>query len=98
MKKQTLLVALTIIMMACQPKKEKTTEFALDYTTADMTLAEPAACSPPPVRTTVKFVPPVIKDDAIALMVPKSEEFELAHQKNRRTAFKVIQEAALKGK
>jgi hypothetical protein len=65
MKKQTLLVALTIIMMACQPKKEKTTEFALDYTTTAMTLAEPAACSAPPVRTTVKFVPPVIKDDVI---------------------------------
>lgn len=41
---------------------------------------------------------PLIKDDAIALMVPKSEEFELAHQKNRRTAFKVIKEGVLKVK
>ena len=65
MKKQTLLVALTIIMIACQPKKEMETEVALDYTTSDITFSEPAACSPPPIRETVKFVPPVIKDDVV---------------------------------
>lgn len=35
---------------------------------------------------------PLIKQDAIDQMVPKSEEFEAAHQKNRRTAFKVVGE------
>jgi hypothetical protein len=28
-------------------------------------------------------------------MVPKSEEFEAAHQKNRRTAFRVIGESKI---
>lgn len=41
---------------------------------------------------------PLIKDDEIAKMIPKSEEFEEAHQKNRRTAFKILKEADLKGK
>ncbi len=39
---------------------------------------------------------PLISDEEIAKMVPKSPEFEAAHQKNRRTAFKVIGESALK--
>ena len=39
---------------------------------------------------------PVIPEAEINKMVPKSEEFEAAHQKNRRTAFKVIGESALK--
>lgn len=39
---------------------------------------------------------PLITDDEIAKFVPKSEEFEAAHQKNRRTSFKVIGESALK--
>ncbi len=39
---------------------------------------------------------PLISDEEIAKMVPKSEEFEAAHQKNRRTAFKVTGETALK--
>ena len=38
---------------------------------------------------------PLISDDQIAVMVPKSEEFEAAHQKNRRTAFRVMQETTL---
>lgn len=38
---------------------------------------------------------PLISDEQIATMVPKSEEFEAAHQKNRRTAFRVIQEGTL---
>lgn len=38
---------------------------------------------------------PVIKQDAIDKMVPKSEEFEAAHQKNRRTAFKVVGESEI---
>ncbi len=38
---------------------------------------------------------PLISDDRIATMVPKSEEFEAAHQKNRRTAFRVMQESTL---
>ncbi len=35
---------------------------------------------------------PIIPEAEIAKMVPKSEEFETAHQKNRRTAFRVIGE------
>lgn len=38
---------------------------------------------------------PLVSDDEIAKMVPKSEEFEAAHQKNRRTAFRVLKEGAL---
>lgn len=41
---------------------------------------------------------PLIKDEEIAKMVPKSDEFEEAHQKNRRTAFKILKEADLKAK
>lgn len=39
---------------------------------------------------------PIIPEAEINKMVPKSEEFEAAHQKNRRTAFKVIGESSLK--
>ncbi|MBP7807990.1 MAG: OmpA family protein [Bacteroidia bacterium] len=39
---------------------------------------------------------PIIPEAEINKMVPKSEEFEAAHQKNRRTAFKVIGESTLK--
>lgn len=39
---------------------------------------------------------PIISDEEIAKLVPKSPEFEAAHQKNRRTAFRVIGESALK--
>lgn len=35
---------------------------------------------------------PIIPEAEINKMVPKSEEFETAHQKNRRTAFRVIGE------
>lgn len=38
---------------------------------------------------------PLISDAQIAKMVPKSPEFEAAHQKNRRTAFRVMQESTL---
>jgi OOP family OmpA-OmpF porin len=38
---------------------------------------------------------PLISDEQIATMVPKSPEFEAAHQKNRRTAFRVIKEGVL---
>ena len=31
----------------------------------DLSMSEPLACAPPPVRETVKFVPPVIKDDVV---------------------------------
>jgi outer membrane protein OmpA-like peptidoglycan-associated protein/Tol biopolymer transport system component len=36
---------------------------------------------------------PIILEEEINKMVPKSEEFEIAHQKNRRTAFRVIGES-----
>ncbi len=38
---------------------------------------------------------PLISDEEISKMIPKSEEFEMAHQKNRRTAFRVIKEGVL---
>ena len=38
---------------------------------------------------------PLISDEEIAKLVPKSPEFEAAHQKNRRTAFRVMQESTL---
>lgn len=38
---------------------------------------------------------PLISDEVIANMVPKSPEFEAAHQKNRRTAFRVMLETTL---
>ncbi len=38
---------------------------------------------------------PIIPEAEINLMVPKSPEWEAAHQKNRRTAFKVIGEATI---
>jgi OOP family OmpA-OmpF porin len=41
---------------------------------------------------------PLIPDSEIDKMVPKSDEFEEAHQKNRRTAFKILKEADLKSK
>ena len=39
---------------------------------------------------------PLISDEEIAKLVPKSPEFEAAHQKNRRTSFKVTGESALR--
>jgi outer membrane protein OmpA-like peptidoglycan-associated protein len=38
---------------------------------------------------------PIIPESEINKMVPKSEEFEAAHQKNRRTAFRVIGESKI---
>jgi outer membrane protein OmpA-like peptidoglycan-associated protein len=38
---------------------------------------------------------PIIPQSAIDKMIPKSEEFEAAHQKNRRTAFRVIGESKI---
>ena len=38
---------------------------------------------------------PIIPEEEINKMVPKSEEFELAHQKNRRTAFRVVGESKI---
>ena len=38
---------------------------------------------------------PIIQQSEIDKMVPKSEEFEAAHQKNRRTAFRVVGESKI---
>lgn len=38
---------------------------------------------------------PLVSDEEIAKFVPKSPEFEAAHQKNRRTAFRVMKESTL---
>lgn len=66
MKTKTLIVTVAMLLMACHPKNEIKTEPTLDYTTADISYNDAApACAPPPIRETIKFVPPVIKDDAI---------------------------------
>jgi outer membrane protein OmpA-like peptidoglycan-associated protein/tetratricopeptide (TPR) repeat protein len=39
---------------------------------------------------------PLIKDEEIKKMKPKSEEWEAAHQKNRRTALRVVGESEIK--
>ncbi|MBS1636554.1 MAG: OmpA family protein [Bacteroidetes bacterium] len=41
---------------------------------------------------------PLVSDEEIAKLEPKSDAFEAAHQKNRRTAFRVISEGKLGGK
>lgn len=41
---------------------------------------------------------PLVSDEEIAKFTPKSEEWEAAHQKNRRTAFKVLKEEDLRKK
>lgn len=66
MKNQMMLLAFAMLLLACQPKKEDATEIELRSAISDLTLAESLpACSPAPIHSTVKFVPPVIKDDAV---------------------------------
>lgn len=72
MKTKSLLVAVAMLMLACQPKNETKKEVTLDYTTSDITYSEPAPGSPPPACETVKFLPPVIKDDAVDQNAPSS--------------------------
>lgn len=72
MKNKTLLVAFAIIMIACQPKNETEIENTLSTALMDLSLPAPPACSPPPIHTTVKFVPPVIKDDAVEQNAPSA--------------------------
>lgn len=73
MKTKILLVAFAIIIMACQPKNEELSEIELNASCLDLSLSEPAACAPSPaVHTTVKFVPPVIKDDAVEQNAPSA--------------------------
>lgn len=64
-------MAFAIIMIACQPKNETEIENTLSAALMDLSFAPPA-CSTPPVHTTVKFVPPVIEDDAVKQNVPSS--------------------------
>jgi hypothetical protein len=83
MKTKSLLVATTMLLLACQPKKE--TEINLEYTSAmsDISLSEPAPCSPPPVHENVKFSPPVIKDDAVE-ETTESKATQNALSKNKK--------------
>lgn len=62
MKTKSLLAAMAILMLACQPKKEELTELQLSSAMMDLSLP---ACAMPPVRETVNFTPPVIKDDVV---------------------------------
>lgn len=66
MKTQSLFVAVAMLMLACQPKPITEDELSLEYSSAllDVSMSAPA-CASPPNRETVKFVPPVIKDDAV---------------------------------
>jgi len=67
MKTKTLLVTVAMLMLACQSKKENDTanDNNYDISTMDLSMPAPPACAAPPIHTTVKFVPPVIKDDAV---------------------------------
>ncbi len=67
MKTKSLFITIAVLMLACQSKKDiDQTNDNFDTTIMDLSLAEALpACSPPPVHTTVKFVPPVIKDNAM---------------------------------
>ncbi|MES2762600.1 MAG: DUF4349 domain-containing protein [Bacteroidota bacterium] len=63
MKTKCLLAAMAIILLACQPTKEKEELTEIQYSSAlDIS---PPACAAPPNLETVKFLPPVIKDDAV---------------------------------
>ena len=84
MKTHTLFLAIAMLLAACQPKKENNAEeeIAIDLSPALMELSEPAACSAPPVLETVKFSPPVIKDDAVETDVFNSgTNFPQKHKK-----------------
>lgn len=67
MKTKIAIIAIVIFLQACQSKKDndETNIAAFDMTTLDLSMPESPACAaPPPVLETVKFAPPVIKDDA----------------------------------
>ena len=69
MKTKCLLVTVAMLVLACQPKKETNADsdtlIDLSTTNLDLSMADaPPACAAPPVHETVKFVPPIIKDDA----------------------------------
>jgi hypothetical protein len=64
MKTKSILVAVALLVLACQPKKEKGIDQEIEFI-SNINLSPPAACSPPPVLETVKFEPPVIKDDVV---------------------------------
>ncbi len=65
MKTKSLLVAVALLLLACQPKKETESEMVFECNTLDLRDSEPACAMPAPINETVKFVPPVIKDDAV---------------------------------
>lgn len=68
MKTKSIIVALAMLVLACQPKKEKgiDKETDMEYISAIDLSPPPASSSPPPsVLETVKFEPPVIKDDVV---------------------------------
>lgn len=63
MKTKSLLVAVAMILLACQPKKESLIENELSCATLDLCMPPPASSAP--IMETVKFVPPNINDDAV---------------------------------
>ena len=64
MKTKSLLVAIAMLLLACQPKKESLIENKISSAISDYSSESTPACASPPVLETVKFVPPNIHDDA----------------------------------
>lgn len=65
MKTKTLIATVAMLLMACQPKTKIETVNPIELSTACMDLSAPDACAPPPALEAIKFLPPVIKDDAV---------------------------------
>lgn len=67
MKTKILFITVIMFLLSCQNKKEndEANITTFDMTTLDLSMPESPACAvPPPVKETVKFAPPVIKDNA----------------------------------
>ena len=78
MKTKSLLVAVAMLLLACQPKKETETNLNLELSSAisDVSYESVAACSAPPVLETVKFSPPNINDDVVEESTKSSDKIK----------------------
>ena len=75
MKTKSLLVAVAMLLLACQPKKESLIENEvsneclienkISSAISDYSSESAPACASPPIIETVKFVPPNIHDDVV---------------------------------
>lgn len=83
MKTPIMLASVALLLIACQPKKETETNLTqLDLTSpiSDMTITDAPseikaeAYAQAPIIKTVKFVPPIIKDDAVEESSPSGSK------------------------